>query len=83
MSEWIKCSERLPEVDEYVLIRQRYTRDTMISRIAQWGYWVEQCENLVVNGDATASLDICMVKSPSEYERVTHWMPLPQPPEDV
>ena len=83
MSEWIKCSERLPAIDQTVLVKQKYTAELMIARIARWGEWVEQCESLQVYGDATWDTQICKNTEADSYDSVTHWMPLPQPPEDV
>lgn len=68
MSEWIKCSDRLPENDEEVLV---FGKDGMFcgryETCAGISYWNSH------RWDHTE----CMV----EFEPVTHWMPFPNPPE--
>ncbi len=80
MSEWISVKDGLPEVDEYVLIRQKYAKETMLARISQWGEWIEQHEALQVYGDATWDSVISLVSNTDGYDAVTHWMPLPDAP---
>lgn len=72
MSEWIKCSDRIPELaaddteaSDFVLVYQTYFG----SRFAQALHgrvdvvWYDE-QGEIVDGE------------------VTHWMPLPSPPED-
>jgi hypothetical protein len=80
MNNWASVKDGLPEVDVYVLIRQKYVKETMIARISQWGEWIEQAECLQVYGDASWDSVVCKVSSVDDYDSVTHWMPLPPPP---
>ncbi len=69
MSEWIKCSDRLPDDDTEVLVC----------------YWFHM-------EFPSACYDLCtFVETDNKFisfrqgehiECVTHWMPLPKPPED-
>jgi len=55
---WIKCSERLPDLNQTVLV---YVRDYEIS--------MARFENVDPN----------LLK----LKKITHWMPIPTPPEDI
>ncbi len=81
-SEWVSVDDRLPDALINVLVKQAWQGDLMIAFINKdENTWVENCENATVNGDAYLSTDICAVKDEMDYLRVTHWMPLPTPPE--
>jgi hypothetical protein len=78
MSKWIKCSDEFPEEDQ-IIIASGFIYDDKSQ-----GRWVEQC--VFSDGvfyacaydseqNLTADFDIQM------YEP-THWMPLPDAPED-
>jgi len=88
MSEWIKCSDRMPEVGE----RDWRTALPVLVKCeigvipAYYGFTYhegEQCFGFMESikfGDATGS-------GPEQHENrlmmhVTHWMPLPEPPAD-
>ena len=79
MSEWISVEDRLPDESVSVLVKQAYCDEIMIAFLRS-EFWIEQCENESVNGDAWVDTTICRLSSP-EYDRITHWMPLPEPPE--
>ena len=80
MSEWISVGDRLPEHLKPVLIRQKWMDETMLAMLnSNKGklFWTEVCENHVCNGDAWCDFEVderCNMP-------VTHWMPLPTPPE--
>lgn len=78
MSEWISTNDSLPDDLVSVLVKQSYCDDIMVAFLRD-GFWIERCENKVVNGDAWVDTTICAKSSP-EYDRITHWMPLPEPP---
>lgn len=60
MSEWIKCSERMPEPYEYVLVTDGFV-GCEVMRVNSDGYWGPA--KSLYRGD------------------ISHWMPLPEPPE--
>jgi hypothetical protein len=71
--DWIKCSERLPDVPDDYLI---YTNEKL-KYVASWGkiwesknyfQWVIRCE--------CCNAEDCLLTQ----DMVTHWMPLPTPP---
>jgi hypothetical protein len=80
MSNWISCQDEMPETGEYALVAQIHENEPMIAFLSPFGYWVEKCENLAVNGDASWSREICSATEAKDYERITHWMPLPDMP---
>lgn len=58
--EWIKCSERMPEPYEYVLVTDGFV-GCEVMRVNSDGYWGPA--KSLYHGD------------------ISHWMPLPEPPE--
>lgn len=71
MSEWISVKERLPEQDGKVLCRYGFEREGKRS-----GYMVTGCL------DYYATDEIPHFQHASTGLYVTHWMPLPEPPEE-
>lgn len=69
MTQWIKCSERLPEVGIDVLVATK--EGCFVGYWRHYG-WEVGC-SLGVNYDMAA----ITIES-----KVTHWQPLPPPPED-
>ncbi len=65
-SNWIKCSERLPELDsedyEYYLVSYFYNEKREV-------YFAEWCRNKFFSSEIPVN-------------SITHWMPLPQPPRE-
>lgn len=75
MSEWIKCSERMPEDDEFVYVWPRpdfgvelYVGQYCEDHIKGDGWYAQVYEN-------NYGIEWHQIK-------VTHWMPLPEPPAD-
>ena len=73
MAEWIDVNERLPERDGetvlcYVKNSSTDGETCVVGRIQQRKHWFLQTCNI---GIATF---------PNHYWKVTHWMPLPEPP---
>ena len=77
--EWIKCSDRLPDLYQWVLVTN-----------SPKGTGEPRCINLFRLTDRNWESLSMIVESPTFsdiigdlfYEDVTHWMPLPQPPKD-
>ena len=69
MSDWIKCSERLPNVGERVLMN---VGKSVFEGWHDGRIWVRYDDF----DESPASFEELMCK------RVTHWMPLPEPPEE-
>lgn len=78
MSEWISVEERLPTVyDDYlVAIKQKYPEEkdyeynTDMALFVGWGGYIDDKWDTVhdwIEGQET---------------HITHWMPLPEPPEE-
>ena len=79
MADWIKCSDRMPDEDTAVLIYAPKTRrhdvDICVAKFSRWGCranepWWESMGSY--GGDC---------KNDFDSANVTHWMPLPSPPE--
>lgn len=69
-TDWIPAEERLPDYSGYYLCTH-YGRVSMIrfeSYFKKFGYWED---------------NITQDREWNEIEGVTHWMPLPEPPEGV
>ncbi|MGP3209197.1 DUF551 domain-containing protein [Serratia marcescens] len=70
MSEWIKCSDRMPDYRAPVLITDgELVAMSCRSRLDSIGR--DPWQTTYQSGDATKCLST-----------VTHWMPLPEPPTD-
>lgn len=65
--EWIKCSDRYPEVGQEVLIRIPVCEKFNIENARYSGY-----EQFIGAW--------CSVRGKGHSYTVTHWMPLPEPP---
>lgn len=69
MSQWVKCSERMPEIGQIVL---------------GWnGYTVRRCvytRNKYAKTQKRREPRFEISTGASEWYGVTHWMPLPDPP---
>jgi hypothetical protein len=68
MTDWIKCSERLPEIDEFGFSEPILASD---------GADVDRAVFHESLGDSTLR---CSSHNRYAWD-VTHWMPLPAPPE--
>ncbi len=77
MSQWIKCSERMPEEDSYVVAAEIGSA-TLYSFVASW--FLHGRFNLMEDGLSASNYDggACISMNLS----ITHWMPLPEPPQE-
>ncbi len=81
--QWIKCSERLPELYDFVLVfadnkGTGEPRPFSIARRNSSDNW-EFINNDNVMPNYGSWMDI---EYPMDSDDVTHWMPLPQPPKE-
>ncbi|EHR6987266.1 DUF551 domain-containing protein [Escherichia coli] len=69
---WISCSERMPKKNQNVLISVNFDSDLVEPLICSARY----TGSTFRRGDAT-------IKPGNGIEQATHWMPLPEPPQEV
>ena len=69
---WISCSERMPEKNQNVLISVNFDSDLVEPLICSARY----TGSTFRRGDVT-------VRPGNGIEQATHWMPLPEPPQEV
>ncbi|MCK3407342.1 DUF551 domain-containing protein [Escherichia coli] len=69
---WISCSERMPEKNQNVLISVNFNSSLVEPLICSARY----TGSTFRRGEAT-------IKPGNGVEQVTHWMPLPEPPQEV
>ena len=67
---WIPVAERLPEDRQLVLVCTKKSKSTLQAMF--WRFGGEQCSEFTVLSGVFFPVDA-----------VTHWMPLPEPPEEV
>lgn len=88
MTKWIDIKERLPEIYDFVLVCANFQgtgepKPIQIARIVimenhslQW-HFLNEAPAVGAQG---AWMDLYY---PIDTEDITHWMPLPKPPEDL
>ncbi|HCO8918513.1 TPA: DUF551 domain-containing protein [Escherichia coli] len=69
---WISCSERMPEKNKNVLISVNFDSSLVEPLICSARY----TGSTFRRGDAT-------IKPGNGIEQATHWMPLPEPPQEA
>ncbi|EHY1488951.1 DUF551 domain-containing protein [Escherichia coli] len=69
---WIRCSERMPKKNQNVLISVNFDSDLVEPLICSARY----TGSTFRRGEAT-------IKPGNGIEQATHWMPLPEPPQEV
>lgn len=69
---WIRCSERMPEKNQNVLISVNFDSSLVEPLICSARY----TGSTFRRGEAT-------IKPGNGIEQATHWMPLPEPPQEV
>lgn len=74
MSNWIKCSERLPDDGVEVFAFEKYSKAPFVGHVKN-GMWYPNTEFLYVDGDAYLSDNLCQ-------DLVTHWQPIMELPQD-
>lgn len=79
--DWISVKDRLPEINVSVLISMIYDDVSFIAYRTETNWqcvfpeWGEVCGNGYFNGE--------LKEEPESGIKVTHWMPLPEPPKKV
>jgi hypothetical protein len=80
MTDWIKCSERMPEIGERVLLTQNRAisddPETTVGELSKDG-----CEWIYSQDYQLDSVQTCWPNCEPPTYYFTHWMPLPAPPE--
>ncbi|KQJ45717.1 DUF551 domain-containing protein [Escherichia coli] len=71
-ADWISCSERMPEKNQNVLISVNFDSSLVEPLICSARY----TGSTFRRGEAT-------IKPGNGIEQATHWMPLPEPPQEV
>lgn len=66
MTDWIKCKDKLPEDQVRVLIFTKYKGDAIAKRCGNGDWYLDKNDYLAVY----------------HANEVTHWMPLPNDPEE-
>lgn len=77
--DWIKCSERMPEKDgEYLVVNDgRFEIAEYSESAKEDGYFPFGYEELEFDDFGNKLIDW------TELRKITHWMPLPDPPKEV
>lgn len=79
MMEWIKCSERMPEIGQNVLVYQKYPAGTMFNCAH---YPLNRCFHLIAEYTKMGDNDIFWDRQMIPFEHIYAWMPLPNPPQE-
>jgi len=74
--EWIKCSDRLPEIDKKVLALIENRRC-----ICEWG-GEEWYDDYFIDTPNEKFFDSYFDIKKYINDKITHWLPLPNPPKD-
>jgi hypothetical protein len=89
MNEWIKCSERMPELYDFVLVCANFqgtgkTKPIQIARRTFYNNEDSKIEYWDFCGWICSEIDgACMdLVYPMARNDITHWLPLPKPPQD-
>lgn len=75
--EWIKCSDRLPEKDQWVLCfldNNRFTNNILTLKF--------NFEEYINNGVVKKFPIFSSIDRAWPSDQITHWMPLPEAPKD-
>lgn len=77
MSNWISVKDKLPEMEQYVLVR--ISSDLYPS----YHYYAEACRTTIeVMGDDYEIWHSPRFTVEKDGNKVTHWMPLPEEPKE-
>lgn len=78
MTDWISVADRMPEPDTECLVWS--PGNAQHGPMTYIDTWQEQYECPV--SFSSASIPVGLGWDSSSFEEITHWMPLPEPPED-
>ena len=68
MPRWISVEERLPETDDFVIVAVLDERGDTPYQYTDFGWYLDAARCWIVNAE--------------QRRDITHWMPLPAPPEE-
>ena len=74
MDNWISVDKELPEFGEDVLVWEKYSTKPFIGFYSPHERWVSDKEFVEPDGD-------CIIRSCIDQGMITHWQPLPEPPQ--
>jgi hypothetical protein len=77
---WVKCSERMPEPHETVIVHDSKRDSYAVDELVYWRTYPDGSKSTLLDGEASAPHHILDWR---EYTNVTHWMPLPEPPKEA
>jgi hypothetical protein len=80
MTEWIKCNDRMPDRWQWVLVTNLPKETGEPHSINIWRWKGDEWDALNLETDSPTYSDEVY---PFYLWEVTHWMPLPKPPEDI
>ena len=75
MSEWISVKDRLPEGDKNVLIC-----DVNCPNNYEYPYIIDESYEIAFYSERSKHFCLCAKDVDWVTDNVTHWMPLPEPP---
>ena len=76
----ITIADKAPTIGGWISVKDRLPEEDMGACIVYDGFRVQHADHLIIDGEHIWSTPDCYESE--EIRGVTHWMPLPKPPED-